>query len=88
MRYDELTQPQWQDPADYFCESVVKYGMAAFQVPAIVQPQMNEVVAMPVTTTLGGLMETHHIGPRTLQMPRGTSRPGSRHLRLGSGKPQ
>jgi hypothetical protein len=33
-------------------------------------------------------MECRHIGPGILQMPQWTSRPGSSHMRLSSGKPQ
>jgi hypothetical protein len=36
MKLDELTQPGWEDAADYFCERDKKYGTTELRVPAVV----------------------------------------------------
>ena len=42
MKLDELTQPGWEDAADYFRECDKEYGTFKLRVPAVVQPQMND----------------------------------------------
>jgi len=88
MKLDELTQPGWEDAADYFREQGKKYGTSELRLPAVVQPQTNDDASAPPPTTFGELMESHDIVPGVLQMPQGTSRPRSSHVRLGSVKPQ
>jgi len=36
MKLDELTQPGWEDAADYFREQDNKYGTSELRVPAVV----------------------------------------------------
>jgi len=36
MKFQELTQPGWEDAADYFRERDTKYGTSEFRVPAVV----------------------------------------------------
>jgi hypothetical protein len=36
MTLDELTQPEWEDAADYFREQNEKYGAAILRVPVVV----------------------------------------------------
>jgi len=88
MKLDELTQPGWEDAADYFRERDKKYGTAELRVPVAVQPQTDDGASAPPPTTFGELMAKLDIVPGILQMPEGTSRPGSSHIRLGSVKPQ
>ena len=88
MKLDELTQPGWEDAADYFRERDKKYGTAEFRVPVVVQPQTDDDASAPPATTFGELMERLDIVPGILQMPQGTSRPASSHIRLRSVKPQ
>jgi len=88
MKLDELTQPRWEDAADYFRERDKKYGTSELRVPAVVQPQTNDDAPAPPPTTFGELMETLDIVPGILQRPQGTSRPGSSHIRPGSVNPQ
>jgi len=88
MKLDELTQPRWEDAADYFRERDKKYGTSELRVPAVVQPQTNDDAPAPPPTTFGELMESLDIVPGILQRPQGTSRPGSSHIRLGSVKTQ
>jgi len=88
MKLDELTQPGWEDAADYFREREKKYGTAELRVPVVVQPQTDYGSSAPPPTTFGELMERLDIVPGISQMPQGTSRPGSSHIRLGSLKPQ
>jgi hypothetical protein len=38
MKLNELTQPGWEDAADYFRQGDKKYGTSEFRVPAHVQP--------------------------------------------------
>jgi len=89
MKLDELTQPGWQDAADYFRKGDKKYGTFELRVPAVVQPQTNDDAPAPPPTTFGELsMECVDIVPGISQRPQGTSRPGSCDIRLGSVKPQ
>jgi len=88
MKLDELTQPGWEDAADYLSERDMKYGTTELTVPAVVQPQTMNDAPPPPPATFGELMESLDIVPGISQRPQGTSRPGSSHIRLGSVKPQ
>jgi hypothetical protein len=88
MKLDELTQPGWEDAADYFREHDKKYGTTGLRVPAIIQPQPKDDAPAPPPATFGELMESLDIVPGISQRPQGTSRPGSSHIRLCSMKPQ
>jgi len=88
MKPDELTQPGWEDAADYFRERDTKYGTFELRVPAVLQQQTNDDTPAPPPTTFGELMESVDIVPGISQRPQGTSRPGSSHIRLGSVKLQ
>jgi len=88
MKLDELTQPGWEDAADYFRERDEKYSTTELRVPAVVQPQTMNDAPAPPPATFGEQMESLDIVPRISQRPQGTSRPGSSHIRLGSLKPQ
>jgi len=88
MNLDELTQPAWENVADYFHERDKKYGTSKMRVPAIVEPQTNQDAPAPPQPTVGELMEILDIVPGISQRPQGTSRQGSRHIRLGSVKQQ
>jgi len=88
MNLDELTQPGWEDAADYFRERDKKYGTTELRVPAVVQPQTNDDPPAPLPATFGELMESLDIVPGISQRLQGTSRPGSGHIRLRLVKPQ
>jgi len=88
MKLDELTQPGWEDPVEYFCEGDEKYGTPTLRVPAVIQQQTDDDAATPIPTTIGELLQCLDIVPGIAQMPPGTSRPGSGHIKLGSAKPQ
>jgi len=83
VKLDKLTQPGSEDAADYFCETKKKFGTSKLRVPAIVQPQTYDVAVAPAPTTFGHFIESLEIPPGIPKMPQGTSRPGSRHIRLG-----
>jgi len=85
MKFDELTQPGWEDAANYFRERGKKYGTSEWRIAAIVQPRTNDDAPPHPPTTFAELMETHDIVPGISE---GTSRPGRSHIRLGSVKPQ
>jgi len=87
-KLDKLTQPGWEDAADYFRDRDKKYSTAELRVPVVVQPQTDDDASAPPPTTFGELMERLDIAPGISQMPQATSRPGSSHIRLGSVKPQ
>jgi hypothetical protein len=87
MKRDELTQPGWEDAADYSRGRDKKYSTAKLTVPVVIQPQTDDDPSAPPRTTYGELMERLDIVPGISQMPQGTSRPGSSHIRLGSVKP-
>jgi len=88
MKLDKLTQPGWGDVADYFRERNTKYGKSELMVPGITKSQTDHVAVAPSPTTFGGLLETHDIIPGISPMLQCTSRPGSTHMRVGSGKPK
>jgi len=88
MKLDELTQPGWEDAADYFRERDKKYGTTELRVPAGVQPQTMDDAPEPPPETFGELMESLDIVPGMPQMRQGTSRPGSSHIGQSSVKPQ
>jgi len=88
MKLDALTQPGWGDAADHFHEGHKKYGTTEYKVPAVVKPHSGDDAANPIPITFEELIESLNIIPRMLQMPRGTSRPGSCNMRLGSGRLQ
>ena len=88
MKLDELTQPGWEHAADYFSERDTSYGTSDLRVPAVVKPQTDDDAAAPAPTTCGELFECLGVVPGILQMPQGTSRPGSSHIWLASGKPK
>ena len=88
MKLDELTQPGWEDAADYLRDRDKKYGTTELRVPAVVQPQTQDDTQAPPPGTFGELMETIDIVPRISQRPQVTSRPGGSHIRLGAVKPQ
>jgi len=88
MKLDELTQPGWEDAADYFRERDKKHGTAELRVPVVVQSQTDDGASAPPPTTFGELMERLDMVSGISQMPQGTSRPGSSHIRLGWVKPQ
>jgi len=88
MKLNELTQPGWEDAADYFHERDKRYSTIELRVPAIVQPQTNDGAPGPLPATFGELMESLDIVSGISQRPQGTSRPGRSYIRLGSVKPQ
>jgi len=88
MKLDELTQPGWEDAADYFHERDKKYGTSELRVLEVVQLQTNDDYPLPRPKTFGELLDSLDIVLGILQMPQGTSRPESSHVRIGSVKPQ
>jgi len=88
MMLEKLTQLGWGDTAHYFCERDKKHGTSELRIQAVVKLQMDDNAAPPASTTLGELMECLHSVPGISQMPQETSWQGTRHIRLGSGKPQ
>jgi len=83
MKVDELTQPGWEDAADYICESDKKYGTAELRVLVVVQPQTDDDASAPPPTTFGEIIERRDIVHGISQRPQGASRPGSSGIRLG-----
>jgi hypothetical protein len=86
IKLDKLTQPGWEDAADYFHERATKYDTSKSRVPIVIQPQTNQDAPAPPPKSFGELMESLDIAPGTSQTPQGTSRPGSSHIRLCSVK--
>jgi len=73
MKLDELTQPEWEDGANYFRERDKKWGTFELRVPAVVRQQTNDESPAPPPTTFGELMESVVIVPGISQRPQGTS---------------
>jgi len=87
MKLDQLTQPGSEGAAHSVCEWDNKYGASDLRVPAVVKPQTDDDAASPAPTTFGEHMDGLDLVPRISQIPQGTSRPGSSHIPLHSGKP-
>jgi len=60
--------------------------MAESKGQAVITLRMDDVAAAPAPTILADLMKTLDFVPKISQMPQETSRPGSSHMWLGSGK--
>jgi len=88
MKFDKLTQPRWDDAANYLRGRDKKYATSGMRVPAVIPLQTDDVTVAPALTTSRELLECLDIVPRILRMPQGTSRPRSTHIRLGSVTPQ
>jgi hypothetical protein len=88
MKLNELTQPRWEDPANYFRKTDMNYGMTEVKVPADVKPHTDTAAATPSPTTFGELMQVLDIILGQSKMQQVTSRQGSSKTRLGSEKPQ
>jgi hypothetical protein len=88
MKLDELSQPGWENSGNYFNERDKRYGTSKLRVPAAVQPPTDDDKVAPALATFEELMKCVDIVPGISQMPQGTSRPGSSHIRLGSEKSQ
>jgi len=88
MRLEELTQPGWEDAADYRIERDMTSGKTELKVPAIVKTQTDTTAATPSQTTFGELMEILDIVLRQSQIAQVTSRQGSSDMRLHWEKPQ
>jgi len=69
MKLDELTQPGWEDAADYFRERDEKYCTSELRVPAVVQRRANDNAPAPPPTAFGELMGSLDIVPGILQRP-------------------
>jgi hypothetical protein len=63
IKINELAQPGWEDAADYICERGKRYGTSELRVPAVVQLQTDDDIAVPAATTFGELMECPDIAP-------------------------
>ena len=88
MKLDQLTQPGWVNAAAYFRETDEKFGTCELRVPAVVQPQTDDVAAAPAQISFGELVESLEIAPGILHVPHWTSRLASHHIGLGYVKPQ
>lgn len=66
----------------------MKYGIAEFKVPAVVELRTEKVAGAPTPTSFGEPMVILHMATGKFQLPHRTSRPGSNHMRLSSGNPQ
>ena len=88
MKLDEMTQPGWEDAADYFRERDDKCGTSELRVRAVIQPQTDDDTVAPSLRPFAEVMVSLEIVPGISQMPQGSSGPDSSHSRLGSVKPQ
>ena len=88
MKLDGLTQPGWEDAADYLREGGKKYGTSDLRVAVVVKPQLDDDAAAPALTTFQVPMECLENVSRILWMPQATSWKVNSHVPLGSGKPQ
>jgi len=84
MKLDELTEPECEDAADSFCERDTMYGTSELRFPDIVVPPTDDNLTSPQVTSWGEIIECTEIVPEISQMLRGTSRPGSSFIWVGS----
>jgi len=68
---DKLTQPGWQDAADYCCGRDKKHSKVEVRVPAVTQLPTDDDAVASAPTTFVEPMEYLDIVPRILQMPKG-----------------
>jgi len=87
MKLDQYTQPGWEDSADGLFQRDKEYSTSELTVPAGIQLQTKYDTPSPPLNTSGELKGRLDIVPGILRRPQGTSKPGSRHIRLGSVKP-
>jgi hypothetical protein len=87
MKFDELIQLEWENAAEYFRERDKKYGTAEWRVLVVVQPRQGDDASAPPQTAFAEHMESLDVILGILQLPQGTSRPGSCHIWLGLVKP-
>jgi hypothetical protein len=88
INLEELTQPEWGDPADYICESDVNDDTSEVRVVAVIKLQPDRDASAPVPTTFWELLDCLDVVPGISQIAQKTSQPGSRYVGLGPGKPQ
>jgi hypothetical protein len=86
MKPDEFTYLGYKYSADYFHEREKYYSEPDLRVPAVVIAQTNDGAAAAALRTFKELMAWLAMVTGELHMLQGTSRPGSCHSRLGSGK--
>ena len=84
MKLDKLTQPGWEDGAEYFRDRDKKYCKSELMVPAVVQQQTDNDALAPARSTFGECIECLEMVPKISPMLQGTSRPGSSHMSQGS----
>jgi len=53
MKLDELTEPEWEDAADYFRETNKKYDTSKLSVLAVVEPPTDDDAGAHAPTTFG-----------------------------------
>jgi hypothetical protein len=73
MKLDELTQPGWEDAANYFRDRDKKYRTTELKALPVIRWYMDDDAATRAPTTFGELMESYDIIPGLSQMPQGTS---------------
>jgi len=88
MKLDELTQPWWEDAANYILQSDETYGTSYLRLLAVIQPETDDEATAPAATTFGEHMVFLDIVPEISQMLQGTSRPARSQIRLRVVKPQ
>lgn len=87
MKLEVFTQPGWGDAADSFRQRDNHYSTVELMVQAVVVSQRHQDVAEPAPSAFGVLVEWVDTVPGGSHMPQGTSRPGTSHMRLDSGRP-
>ena len=85
-KIDELTQPEWGNAADYFSERDMKFWRTIFKVPPAINPQTDEVAAVPALTTFWDLITSPDIVPGTSLPPQLPCWLRRSHMKLGVGK--
>jgi len=58
MKFNDLTQPGWEDAAEYLRGRDMNYGTSELRVPAVVQPQTNDDALPHPLTTFTELIES------------------------------
>jgi hypothetical protein len=88
MKLDELIVLGWEDVPDHFSKRDTLYGTTECKISAVIQPHTDNDTTIPSPTIFGEPLVTLQSILSKSHMPQVASRPGSCHIRLGSGTPR
>jgi len=88
MMLKELTQPGWDDAADYIPGRDRKNGTSELRVPGVFKPQTDDNAAAHEPSTFAELTQCLAIVPGISQLLQAISQSGRSHISVSSMKAQ